>query len=413
MAPDAVERIATKAEAARLAIGTGRDGPDPTRGAPRAIPDLDGRGASPLRPNPHGRPTGRRRSTAGPDRPGTTSSRSSSRRARRAQPKGVMLTHGNIIGVGRRRLTGSSPPQEHRVVSLLPLSHLLEQVDGALLRADRRRRHPLRPQPQPARDLRGDPRASGDDDGRRAPGARPVLDRDRARGRQVGSQRGVRPAAAHRPTPAVPVAADPVPARPRPARRRSEPVRVCRRVPAAGAAAGLGGPGRRRDAGLRSDRVRPRVRDHEAGPRPGHGRQADPGLRGQALARRRDPDAGTVALPGLLARPGGDGRRADGRRLVSHRRHRPVRRRRASDPDGSDEGHHRAAERPERVPEDIENALRMAGIRDSVVLETQPGRIEAIVLASTGPIAAGRRPPRTARSTWPTRTPSAHGSTRR
>ncbi|MFL5683566.1 MAG: AMP-binding protein [Chloroflexota bacterium] len=34
-------------------------------------------------------------------------------------------------------------------------------------------------------------------------------------------------------------------------------------------------------------------------------------------------------------------------------------------------------------PEDIENALRIAGIRDSVVLETQPGRIEAIVLASS------------------------------
>src|SRR4029077_5807273 len=33
-------------------------------------------------------------------------------------------------------------------------------------------------------------------------------------------------------------------------------------------------------------------------------------------------------------------------------------------------------------PEDIENALRIAGIRDSVVLETQPGRIEAVVLGS-------------------------------
>jgi long-chain acyl-CoA synthetase len=32
-------------------------------------------------------------------------------------------------------------------------------------------------------------------------------------------------------------------------------------------------------------------------------------------------------------------------------------------------------------PEDIENALRTAGIRDSVVVETQPGRIEAVVLA--------------------------------
>ncbi len=32
-------------------------------------------------------------------------------------------------------------------------------------------------------------------------------------------------------------------------------------------------------------------------------------------------------------------------------------------------------------PEDIENALRVAGIRDSVVIETEPGRIEAVVLA--------------------------------
>jgi len=32
-------------------------------------------------------------------------------------------------------------------------------------------------------------------------------------------------------------------------------------------------------------------------------------------------------------------------------------------------------------PEDVENALRMAGIRDAVVIETRPGRIEAIVLA--------------------------------
>ncbi len=35
-------------------------------------------------------------------------------------------------------------------------------------------------------------------------------------------------------------------------------------------------------------------------------------------------------------------------------------------------------------PEDIENALRVAGIRDSVVVETLPGRIEAVVLAGPG-----------------------------
>jgi long-chain acyl-CoA synthetase len=35
-------------------------------------------------------------------------------------------------------------------------------------------------------------------------------------------------------------------------------------------------------------------------------------------------------------------------------------------------------------PEDIENALRVAGVRDSVVLETSPGRIEAVILAPVG-----------------------------
>jgi long-chain acyl-CoA synthetase len=33
-------------------------------------------------------------------------------------------------------------------------------------------------------------------------------------------------------------------------------------------------------------------------------------------------------------------------------------------------------------PEDIENALRIAGIRDGIVVETAPGRIEAVVLLS-------------------------------
>jgi long-chain acyl-CoA synthetase len=59
-------------------------------------------------------------------------------------------------------------------------------------------------------------------------------------------------------------------------------------------------------------------------------------------------------------------------------------------------------------PEDIENALRIAGLRDSVVLETAPGRIEAILLApSDSPIRqAGQAlefdandPPRELRST--------------
>jgi long-chain acyl-CoA synthetase len=41
-------------------------------------------------------------------------------------------------------------------------------------------------------------------------------------------------------------------------------------------------------------------------------------------------------------------------------------------------------------PEDIENELRNAGIRESVVLQTEPGRIEAIVLAPDAPHLPGR-----------------------
>ena len=37
-------------------------------------------------------------------------------------------------------------------------------------------------------------------------------------------------------------------------------------------------------------------------------------------------------------------------------------------------------------PEDIENALRIAGVRDAVIVETAPGRIEAVVLALDGEV---------------------------
>ncbi len=48
-------------------------------------------------------------------------------------------------------------------------------------------------------------------------------------------------------------------------------------------------------------------------------------------------------------------------------------------------------------PEDIENALRIAGIRDSVVLETRPGRIEAVLLdPRTAPLTAATAEPASA-----------------
>ena len=44
-------------------------------------------------------------------------------------------------------------------------------------------------------------------------------------------------------------------------------------------------------------------------------------------------------------------------------------------------------------PEDVENALRIVGLRDSVVLESRPGRIEAILLSpSGGPVRQANQP---------------------
>jgi long-chain acyl-CoA synthetase len=126
MAPDAIERIAARADAKRLIIGTGRDAPNPHDAG------LDNFPTTPL-----GALTAEPDETFPPDweaqldtwpRPaaddvveliftsGTTGT-----------PKGVILAHDNVlasVGAMHRVI----PPIEHRVVSLLPLSHLLEQA---------------------------------------------------------------------------------------------------------------------------------------------------------------------------------------------------------------------------------------------------------------------------------------------
>ena len=131
MAPDAIEKIAERAEASRLAIGTGRDAPDPRdarlehfptstveelaaepgEGDTRVVfpPDWEAQVLAWPRPRPE-------------DlfeiifTSGTT-----------GNPKGVMLTH-HCIAETIGAIHDVIPPQEHRVVSLLPLSHLMEQV---------------------------------------------------------------------------------------------------------------------------------------------------------------------------------------------------------------------------------------------------------------------------------------------
>ena len=44
-------------------------------------------------------------------------------------PKGVMLAHDNLLA-GNRTFHRIIPAMDHRIVSLLPLSHLLEQAVG-------------------------------------------------------------------------------------------------------------------------------------------------------------------------------------------------------------------------------------------------------------------------------------------
>ncbi|HXG26402.1 MAG TPA: AMP-binding protein [Candidatus Binatia bacterium] len=130
MSKDAIDGIVAKSGAKHLVAGSGRDAPDPKdfglAGFPTTSVEYLG-----------GEPEGD--ATLPPDweaqvdawpRPdpadlvqliftsGTTGT-----------PKGVMLAHDNLMAANRT-FHNIVPPMEHRIVSLLPLSHLLEQAVG-------------------------------------------------------------------------------------------------------------------------------------------------------------------------------------------------------------------------------------------------------------------------------------------
>jgi len=126
MAPDAIERIAARADAKGLILGAGLDAPDPGEAGlgefpTTALDELTADADATF-------PADWEQQLATWPRPvdtaiveliftsGTTGA-----------PKGVILAHDNILA-SVRAMHRVVPPIEHRVVSLLPLSHLLEQA---------------------------------------------------------------------------------------------------------------------------------------------------------------------------------------------------------------------------------------------------------------------------------------------
>ena len=134
MSSEAIEGIVAASGAARLILGTGRDAPDPREARLDAFPTTTVE-AIVVDPDP-GFPSDWAAQVGGWERPspdeiwelvftsGTTGT-----------PKGVMLGHDNV-SASIATFHEIVPRMEHRIVSLLPLSHLLEQAVGLFYALD-------------------------------------------------------------------------------------------------------------------------------------------------------------------------------------------------------------------------------------------------------------------------------------
>ena len=131
MSADAVKTVVRASGARHLILGTGRDAADPTEAGLADFPTttVEDLSAEPAPDDPLFPPDWEARQAAWkrptPDEvfqliftSGTTGT-----------PKGVMLTHDNVAA-SIESFHHIVPPMEHRLVSVLPLSHLLEQAVG-------------------------------------------------------------------------------------------------------------------------------------------------------------------------------------------------------------------------------------------------------------------------------------------
>ena len=349
------DRAASSARpsAKRLLLGTGRDAPDPREAGLDRFPTTRRRRRSPPSPDDvvPARLGGAGRRLAERPRP-DDDLRARLHLGHDRDAEGRDARPRQRARLGASRSTAIIPPMEHRIVSLLPLSHLLEQAVGLFYALDVgadilyvRSRNP-----RVIFDALRDHRVTS------MVVVPQVLDLFwSAIEREVekrGRTRDVRPAARHRPAPAVRGCGGVLfRQRPRAARRRLPAVRQRRRVPAAGAPAGVGGPRRHRPPGLRRDRDRRRDVHDARRPRP-----RDGGPAAAAGIEMRIADDGEIqfrgptVVQGLLGRP----RRPRPRRSPTTAGTGPATSASSTtagrlDPDGPDEGHHRPAQRLQRV----------------------------------------------------------------
>jgi long-chain acyl-CoA synthetase len=128
MSPDAVEGIVRTSGARHLVLGTGRDAPDPREAGLAAFPTtaVDALSAEPDPSFPSDWET---QLAAWPAPAATDVFELVFTSGTTGTPKGVMLAHDNVIA-SIESFHRIVPRMEHRLVSLLPLSHLLEQAVG-------------------------------------------------------------------------------------------------------------------------------------------------------------------------------------------------------------------------------------------------------------------------------------------